>query len=745
MLTDEQRSNYSEILKSLRLPADLEEFQILPLVMSGVLYQLKEDNTDQAVEIIEEAAGRCPVPTIRNQALQMLAEMSQRHNSHAAGALFKIFVQVNEPFACELIQKYQLKTTDQTFQALFFFLANNRADYTQIDPDFYLLTDYFLASGDDAFHIRVLDAARQMGFTNLKNTLEIFLQLATENIHRLTENFRLYNEIERKHCLIWLEKLALEGQFVAQEIICQLVLSNDDALARKIALKHNFAPKDDPEQAAFLFLTEQWQAYEAFDFSHRLLAAAYENASPSLRQRLLAHSRYSGQIGWLNAIPRTNRLMWLKDLSDADWQTTINQLEKSNRWNDLWRLTQAAPPFWSAMILKILQSVNFQPKEIDLFNTWCNLANLCLQKQPAITKVRSIFSNTPGITCLGLDQTGEKLVFGGPDANLYFLNLKHKDWHIETLISSASQSRAIAFSPDGSFIACASGDNQIRVYRTKEKTLAKLLGGHTGIIRSLTVHPDGRSLISSGFDGAVRTWRFPLGPEGHPITIDALEIFSSAFNQDGSLLISVGADRKVKIWKWPDGSLARELIGHADTITTLAVGRGQLLATFSRDSMLKIWNMVSGKQIREWNIPGVFLSHLCFHPDEKVIFGIDTHGVIYAWDSSTGVELIKIDHHHSPGTGLIFQEDRNLLISSSQNGELSLWDLETFILLRQPVGDSSPGKITLIENYLKQNESIPENKKWLEFVLNLYRWSSRFDVEIAEPVVLSLGEFDIQL
>jgi hypothetical protein len=104
-----------------------------------------------------------------------------------------------------------------------------------------------------------------------------------------------------------------------------LFIQHDDAAARQLALDLGHAPRDPIQRALFFFLAEQWDRYEKLDFHHTLIGTAYESASPSLRKRLLSHSRYAGQLEWLQtlsgAIARAGWASWMisigKTPSDA--------------------------------------------------------------------------------------------------------------------------------------------------------------------------------------------------------------------------------------------------------------------------------------------------------------------------------------------------------------------------------------------------------------------------------------------
>ncbi|HNO92057.1 MAG TPA: caspase family protein, partial [bacterium] len=63
---------------------------------------------------------------------------------------------------------------------------------------------------------------------------------------------------------------------------------------------------------------------------------------------------------------------------------------------------------------------------------------------------------------------------------------------------------AVAFSPDGRYIACTV-DDKVQLFRF-DGTLSKTFAGHTGYVNTLTFSSDSKHLLSGGDDGSIRLW-----------------------------------------------------------------------------------------------------------------------------------------------------------------------------------------------------------------------------------------------
>src|SRR2546423_942984 len=109
------------------------------------------------------------------------------------------------------------------------------------------------------------------------------------------------------------------------------------------------------------------------------------------------------------------------------------------------------------------------------------------------------------------------------------------------------------------FVICSAGGRVVSgVLQVVPNSLPELVlqTGHSTIVRSVVISPDGRSIASGS------------------------------------------ADKTVKIWNAVDGKLLRTLAGHNDKVSTLRfAASGGLLASGSDDKTVRVWNALTGRKL----------------------------------------------------------------------------------------------------------------------------------------------------
>jgi WD40 repeat protein len=154
---------------------------------------------------------------------------------------------------------------------------------------------------------------------------------------------------------------------------------------------------------------------------------------------------------------------------------------------------------------------------------------------------------------------------------------------------------AVAWSPDGQYIASAGEDRAIQVWQVPTKdifTRKALLITHHSSNTILTVawSPDGKYVASGGVDQTIEIWEAATGDtvctyHKHQFTVSAV-----AWSPDGTRVASASFDRTVQMWDATSGENAVTYPGHASWVYAVAWAQnGQYIASASSDKTVQVW------------------------------------------------------------------------------------------------------------------------------------------------------------
>jgi WD40 repeat protein len=200
------------------------------------------------------------------------------------------------------------------------------------------------------------------------------------------------------------------------------------------------------------------------------------------------------------------------------------------------------------------------------------------------------------------------------------------------------------FSPDGKLLACACEEGLAVLDTTTLQCHAFPQAERTA---SVAFSPDSRFMaIANELLGQVRLWNVTSNREiavlGNPSRL-ADTIHSIACS--GNALVAASR-RAVHKWNLVGSGEKIKLAGHRMAVTSIAfTPDGKLLASASKDRVLKIWDPSTGRLLRQLPDFGAEVETLAFSPDGKMLATGDWAGAIQIWDVASGIPLAALPDH----------------------------------------------------------------------------------------------------
>ncbi|KAI1355974.1 hypothetical protein F5Y01DRAFT_325067 [Xylaria sp. FL0043] len=209
------------------------------------------------------------------------------------------------------------------------------------------------------------------------------------------------------------------------------------------------------------------------------------------------------------------------------------------------------------------------------------------------------------VRCVSFSQNGTYLATGSEDGMIRLWNFRTG---LMRQIFSGHQAAiySLAFAPNGEKIVSGSGDRTVKVWDVETSTCIFALNTEDGIS---SVAISKKHIASGSLDGSVKIWDSITGdllshlqePHGHQDPV-----FSITISPDGRTLISGSLDKTIKMWDLNDlevtrdnkaatGHLIRTLEGHRDSVLdTQMTHDARWIISGSKDRTVQFWDARTG-------------------------------------------------------------------------------------------------------------------------------------------------------
>lgn len=272
---------------------------------------------------------------------------------------------------------------------------------------------------------------------------------------------------------------------------------------------------------------------------------------------------------------------------------------------------------------------------------------------------------------------------------LYYRRYKGLPYISDVLTGHEESATVLCYSPDGKFLISGGYDMSIRKWNLETGQLDIKPISDYGEITSLCYSPDGKYIASGRFNGTIQIWDAKNGSLiGENGPSDGEAISSICYSPNGNLIafgqmvnFGIYDDYIRPIYIWDIRNERNTcILGHKGTINSISFSPdGCFIASSSdKETYIRIWDINSKKQIGSLFGHEKPITSICYSLDGKSLISASEDKTIRVWNLETQMQIGEsLIGHEAAITSVHYSIDRNYIISASEDGTIRIWDIHT--------------------------------------------------------------------
>ncbi|MGH3066448.1 MAG: hypothetical protein ACRDOF_09130 [Gaiellaceae bacterium] len=276
-----------------------------------------------------------------------------------------------------------------------------------------------------------------------------------------------------------------------------------------------------------------------------------------------------------------------------------------------------------------------------------------------------------GAQSAAISQSNTRVLTGGQDGTVRVWS-GQSGRRVHTLTEQSGHAVALAFSPNGDFVASASTDGVGRIWRSSDWGLNTVLTGHTHALTNVAFSADGEHVVTTGKDGTARVAHAESGDELFVMAGHGNWVTSAAFTGGaGSEVVTASPDGTVRVWDAVFQPELEEIAGLGAPVTTIEVTEdGRVEATTSEGRRYAL-DSRSGAELGVEPAPRRRPRRVV--GSDRTTATIVGKTVVLRRDGSTTI----LKAHRDRVTSIAFSRFGKLLVTASLDHDARIWDVAT--------------------------------------------------------------------
>lgn len=331
-----------------------------------------------------------------------------------------------------------------------------------------------------------------------------------------------------------------------------------------------------------------------------------------------------------------------------------------------------------------------------------------------------------GVRSVVYSNDGNSMYSANADGEVVKWNVETRAWNL--IFQNDNVARVVNISPNEQYLALGTEQDNILLFDVQNinQQPSKIDGHVGGTVFDLLFLPDNSGFISVGADRRILRSDFRTATE---LAKSTTRIKRIALSPDAKTLVGGGDDGNVYLWDLTDiGAGATTLVNKSEgsnnkgsrAIKSVKFSNsGKYLAYGSDDGRLTIWDMEKDEQVQPtltgFRAP---ITDIEFSPDDRLILGTSTNSQVRVWDMQNLFDLpIVLEDYKGQGqqgwvNDASFSPDGKYFVTAAGDGNIRRYPTTAHAMAEEICSHITIGNMS--DNEWRQYVGDPEDIKYVE-------------------------------
>ena len=278
--------------------------------------------------------------------------------------------------------------------------------------------------------------------------------------------------------------------------------------------------------------------------------------------------------------------------------------------------------------------------------------------------------------CVAITLDGAQMVTGGPDGIIRVWSMSSGEEVVVlrgNMVGYSNPVLGVAVTPDGTRLVSCSKDWTVPVWDVRTGEVVVTFECHEGAVTEVAVTPDSSKVVSSSPADGVRVWDLSTGMEALSILLP--DIRSMVVTLDGSNIVACSKEQ-LCVWDLVTGKQERQWPCCAVSAHQLAVTPDGCNVVWCSGKEAHLWNLSTGAEVM------VFHAHtelvcVAVTPNGGHVVAGSRSGTVHVWSISAGKEVMALQGHTRPVSAVAVTPDGCHVVSCSPDSTVRVWKITT--------------------------------------------------------------------